>query len=276
MARLPVISCKNETFLKTAVQSSHILKNPCMPFRASCPSSGPGRENNLQRLQIQSNSKSGEDFLLKMERLSQKVWEKELFTSPFLLDLYDGNLPRQKFAQYLIQDYHYLGGLARAMAMAAARTQDLFTIKAFYTHMKITIDYEYPRVWKMMTRFGVRKTDLEKSLPKPGTIAYTNFLFDTCAKSSPAEVVAAIYPCNFSYREIGKKIRPALKKYYHVPEAYISFNLFQRRVFTESATNTLKVLAKGAARATREYETKILEKFYAATKFERGFWDQNY
>ena len=211
-----------------------------------------------------------------MEKLSLKVWEKELFNSPFLLDLYEGKLPRQKFGDYLIQDYHYLTGLARSMAMAAARAEDLFTLRAFYTHLRITIDYEFPRVWKMMTRFGVRKIALENSSPKSGTEEYTNFLLDTCTKCSPAEVVAAIYPCNFSYRVIGKKIRSALRRYYNVPEAYISFNLYQRRVFTESAANTLKVLATGVARTSKAHENKVLAKFYAATKLERGFWDQNY
>ncbi len=234
----------------------------------------PKRGSSLQT--EKESTQNGENFLERLEKLSLSVWEKELFNSPFLHDLYEGKLPRQKFAEYLIQDYHYLTGLARAMAMAAARAEDLFTIRAFYSHLRITIDYEFPRVWKMMTRFGVRKAVLENSSPKPGTEEYASFLFDTCASCSPAEVVAAIYPCNFSYRVIGKKIRPALRKYYNVPEAYISFNLYQRRVFTESATDTLKVLAMGTAEASKVQEKKILAKFYAATKFERGFWDQNY
>jgi thiaminase (transcriptional activator TenA) len=231
----------------------------------------------LQRLQSENNlTQDGENFLERLEKLSLKVWEKELFNNPFLLDLYEGKLPRQKFAEYLVQDYHYLKGFARAMAMAAAKAEDLFIIRAFYTHLRITIDYEFPRVWKMMTRFGVKRTGLENSSPKPGTEEYTSFLLNTCANCSPAEVVAAIYPCNFSYREIGKKIRPALLRHYNVPEAYISFNLYQRRVFTESAANTLKVLAMGASRASKAQEKKIFAKFYEATKFERGFWDQNY
>ncbi len=225
---------------------------------------------------IRDRKQSEEGFLIRLERLSREVWQKELFNSPFLLDLIDGRLPRQKYGQYLIQDYHYLRGLARAMAMATARAQDLFTIKVFYTHLKITLDFEYPRVRKMMTRFGVKETTIENSAPKHGTIGYTNFLFDTCSTCSPAEVVAAIYPCNFSYRELGKKIRPALKKYYKIPEAYISFNLFQRRVFTESSANTLKILAQGTVHVSKDREKKILEKFYEATKFERRFWDQNY
>ena len=215
----------------------------------------------------------GEDFLARLEKLSQRVWEKELFNSPFLLDLFEGKLPRKKFANYLIQDYFYLGRFAQAMAMATARAEDLFTMKMFGTHVKITLELEYPRVWKMMTRFGVRKAILEDSSPMPVTVAYTNFLFDTCEKCSSAEAIAAIHPCIFSYRHFGKKVRLSLKKYYHVPDSYISFSLYQKRIFGDSGANTLEALSRGASKVD---ESKILEKFYEATKFERQFWDQVY
>jgi len=228
----------------------------------------------LQETQSSSGAPE-EDYLARLEKLSEKVWEKELFNSPFLLDLFDGRLPRKNFAGYLVQDYHYLGGLARAMAMATARSEDLFAMKVFGVHLKITLDVEFPRVWKLMTRFGIRNSTIKKLPTLPGTVAYTDFLFDTCSKCSPAEIVAAIYPCNFSYRTIGKKIRIALKKYYNVPESYISFNLYQRRVFTESAQNTLQILSRGTVNASRKHEKKVLDKFYEATKHERRFWDQN-
>lgn len=213
------------------------------------------------------------EFLTRFEKLSEKVWEKELFNSPFLLDLFEGKISRKKFANYLIQDYHYLGRFAQAMGMATARAEDLFTMKMFGTHIKITLDLEFPRVWKMMTRFGVRKTTLENSRPMPVTVAYTNFLFDTCSNCTSAEAIAAIHPCIFSYRYFGKKVRLALKEYYHVPDSYISFTLYQKKIFSESGANTLEALSRGVPKIP---EQKILEKFYEATKFERQFWDQNY
>jgi thiaminase (transcriptional activator TenA) len=220
--------------------------------------------------------KNQESFIKKLDLLSQEVWEKELFASQFLLDLFEGTLPRKKFARYLIQDYYYLVKFAQAMAMATARGEDLFALKVFAEHLRITVDLEMPRVWKMMTRFGVRKTTLEKIPPMPATIAYTDFLFNTCSNCTSAEVVGAIYPCNFSYRIIGKKIRPALRTHYNVPDSHISFSLYQKKIFRESAANTLEILSRGVSAGSREFETKILEKFYTATKFERQFWDQNY
>jgi len=231
----------------------------------------------MSKLQIvKADSREKKAFLSKFEKISEELWERELYNRPFLLELFDGRLPREKFRQYLIQDYHYLGRFAQAMAMATAKASDLFTIRTFGTHLKISLELEFPRVWKMMTRFGVRKSTLEKFPPLPGTIAYTNFLFETCANGSSAEAVAAIYPCNFSYRVLGKKIRPALRKYYHVPDDYISFSLYQRRVFLKSAANTLEVLARAGAKASPAGEKRILDRLYQATMFEKGFWDQAY
>jgi thiaminase/transcriptional activator TenA len=219
-----------------------------------------------------------ENFLVRLEELSARLWEKELYNRPFLVDLFDGKLPRDKFRHYLIQDYFYLRRFAQAMAMAmaTARGGDLFTVKVFSTHLKITLEYEFPRVWKMMTRFGVRRSMLDRSSPMRGTIEYADFLFETCSNCSSAEAVAAIYPCNFSYKVLGKKIRAALKKHYNIPDSYISFNLYQRRIFLESANNTLEVLSRGASKATPEQEKRILDRFYRATELEKGFWDQVY
>lgn len=223
-----------------------------------------------------SDSGEKEDFLVSLRKLSLKVWEKELFSRPFLLDLFEGKLPREDFRCYLIQDYFYLGKFARAMAMATARAEDEFAMRCFGTHLKVTLDYEYPRVWKLMTRFGVRRSRLENSTVLPGTIAYTDFIFDTCSNCSSAEAVMSIYACNFSYKELGKKIRRALKKYYRIPDKFISFSLYQRRIFREMAQDTLEVLSRGASKASPAEEERYLDEFYRATNFEKEFWDQAY
>ncbi|MDA4129567.1 MAG: hypothetical protein OK457_02240, partial [Thaumarchaeota archaeon] len=64
--------------------------------------------------------------------------------------------------------------------------------------------------------------------------------------------------------------------HYNIPDGFISFSLYQRRIFLESATNTLEVLSRGVSRATAAHEKRILDKFYQATEFEKGFWDQAY
>src|SRR5271165_5635023 len=110
------------------------------------------REIHMSKLQIvKADSREKKAFLSKFEKISEELWERELYNRPFLLELFDGRLPREKFRQYLIQDYHYLGRFAQAMAMATAKASDLFTIRTFGTHLKISLELEFPRVWKMMT-----------------------------------------------------------------------------------------------------------------------------
>ncbi len=86
----------------------------------------------------------------------------------------------------------------------------------------------------------------------------------------------SIYACNFSYKELGKKIRPALKKYYRIPDKFISFSFYQKRIFRDMAQDTLEVLSRGASKASPAEEERYLGKFYQGTNFEKEFWDQAY
>ena len=54
---------------------------------------------------------------------AQPIWEA-IFTHPFLRDIKDGTLPLETFQYYLGQDYHYLEGFGRAVALALAKSPD--------------------------------------------------------------------------------------------------------------------------------------------------------
>ncbi len=49
---------------------------------------------------------------------------------PFVVALGKGTLPRDAFAHYIAQDYHYLRHYARAHAAGAAKADDMGTIRA--------------------------------------------------------------------------------------------------------------------------------------------------
>lgn len=48
------------------------------------------------------------------------IWQR-IFAHPFVVELYAGSLPMEKFRYYLLQDYNYLVNFAKALSLAAAR-----------------------------------------------------------------------------------------------------------------------------------------------------------
>ena len=59
---------------------------------------------------------------------SKEVWDKYL-EHPFLIELGEGTLDKEKFRKYLIQDYLYLIEYAKVYAMACVKSRNMKDIK---------------------------------------------------------------------------------------------------------------------------------------------------
>ncbi len=59
-------------------------------------------------------------FSQQLRAESARLWHR-IFNHPFLKEIKDGTLPLEKFQYFLIQDYLYLEGFGRAVALALAR-----------------------------------------------------------------------------------------------------------------------------------------------------------
>ena len=62
-------------------------------------------------------------FAQRMRAAADYVWE-EGYRQPFLRELGEGTLRRERFAFYLLQDYRYLGEYAKVHALALTKTDD--------------------------------------------------------------------------------------------------------------------------------------------------------
>ena len=62
-------------------------------------------------------------FAQRMREAADLVWEQG-YRQPFLRELGEGTLQREKFAFYLLQDYRYLSDYAKVHALALTKTDD--------------------------------------------------------------------------------------------------------------------------------------------------------
>ena len=59
---------------------------------------------------------------------AEPIWRK-IFDHPFLKEIKDGTLPLETFQYYLAQDYLYLEGFGRTVAMALAKAPNSQTFQ---------------------------------------------------------------------------------------------------------------------------------------------------
>jgi thiaminase/transcriptional activator TenA len=144
--------------------------------------------------------------------LSQRLWEEiadvydAILAHPFLRGLTDGQLPREAFVFYVIQDAHYLRDYARALAVCAARAPREADIRMFAEHAAGAIAVERELHAGFFAAAGIAEADVAATPMAPTCLAYTSYLLASVYGGSFAEALGAVLPCYWIYREVGTEL----------------------------------------------------------------------
>ncbi|WP_138752640.1 thiaminase II [Paenibacillus sinopodophylli] len=210
------------------------------------------------------------------ERLYRSVWPvwESCHAHPFLTELRDGTLALDRFIYYMKQDYVYLIDYAKMFALGSIKARDLDTMGKFAELLHSTLNMEMELHRQYAERFGIDREELESTVPSPTTIAYTKYMLDA-GQGSLAEVVAALLPCMWSYREIGTAFaqHPGALEHPLYREWILMYSSEEFGELTEWTIGLMNRLAEGLP----ERELARLEELFVITsKFEYMFWDMAY
>ena len=92
---------------------------------------------------------------------SKEVWDKYL-EHPFLIELGEGTLDKEKFRKYLIQDYLYLIEYAKVYAMACVKSRNMKELKKFHNGVAGSIETETANHIMYLKDFGENIENMDK------------------------------------------------------------------------------------------------------------------
>ncbi|MUT65731.1 thiaminase II [Paenibacillus sp. NEAU-GSW1] len=205
---------------------------------------------------------------------SKAIWEQS-HRHPFLTELREGKLDPERFIYYLKQDYIYLIDYAKMFAYGSIKASDLETMGKFSALCDSTLNVEMGLHRQYAERFGVSREELEATKPSPTTVAYTKYLLDVAAQGSLPEVVAAVLPCMWSYRDIGAAFAevPGALDHPLYRDWILMYSSEEFNELTEWCIGLMNRLAEGMAEAEL---VKLEHHFLMASKLEYLFWDMAY
>jgi len=189
---------------------------------------------------------------------------------PFNRGLADGSLPRAAFQHYIIQDAHYLEGFARALALAAGRAPDGQAVCQLAASAAGTLQAERELHAHYMGLFGVDQDQFAATRPSPACDHNTSFLIATAATRSTAESVAAVLPCFWVYRDVGRDIHARAtpdNPYRAWIETYVSDS------FDAAVEQTCTLAERLHDAATDPTRDSMYALYARSTLLEWGFWD---
>ncbi|CAF0976273.1 unnamed protein product [Didymodactylos carnosus] len=185
----------------------------------------------------------------------------------------NGTLDMEKFKFYIMQDALYLVDFGRALSILAGRCSEPKLIRlllSFATGIESVEELLHEKYFKL---FNIQQRTMEQS---PSCLAYTQFLLAKVSLGSIEEAWAALLPCFWIYREVGKYI-------YQQANTSNSTNPFKDWIDTyageeysdvaQRAIDTTELLAQQSSETSFE---KMKEAFIYSSRFEYMFWDSAY
>jgi Putative transcription activator len=139
---------------------------------------------------------------------SEKAWKtiepiyEKTVTLPFIQELTNGTLDREKFIFYIQQDAMYLSDYGSVITGIASKLKDPSHTESFIRFAGDSIVVE--RALHESFIHGINEKDRLK--PSPACLLYTSYLWRQLA-IAPIEVsVAAVLPCFWIYKAVGDYI----------------------------------------------------------------------
>ncbi|NER83453.1 MAG: TenA family protein [Leptolyngbya sp. SIO1D8] len=141
-------------------------------------------------------------------QLSQQLWQanedlaQASLNHPFVQGIYNGTLPKEKFAYYVGQDAFFLEAFAKAYSIAAAKSPDWQGFNTFHdlagdVLQELQLHQGYADSW------GV---SLQAVQPGGATRCYTDFLLATAWSQEVGITAVAMSPCMRLYAYIGQSL----------------------------------------------------------------------
>lgn len=217
------------------------------------------------------------DGTLAGNQVRQELWSaskdvyEAILAHPFVGELASGELSRERFAHYLVQDTHYLRRYGRALAILAGRAPDHDASVMFADHAANAVAAEHSLHAESMTALRLRPDRLPD--PAPTTVAYTSYVLATAQGGSFGAGVAAVLPCYWFYRQLAEELsgRDCPDALYRDWIATYAGDAFGSSV--ESVLELVDRIGKGVAPSER---LQMREHFVTAARYEWMFWDAAY
>ncbi|MBU3091963.1 thiaminase II [Clostridium sp. CM028] len=205
----------------------------------------------------------------------KEFWNSYL-EHPFIKEIGEGTLDKEKFKNYLIQDYLYLKEYSKVFSVGLIKAKTMDEMKFYYNSIRGIMEDETAVHIKYLEGFGLTAKETEKCEYKLITTSYTSYMQGVALTGDLKEIALVAMPCTWSYSYIGKYIK---KTYGHKLEGNF-FNPWIEEYASEDFekfTNDWLDYINDLCEDIDEIEKKrLLAIFMKSCMYELEFWNRAY
>ncbi|MDU5111021.1 MAG: thiaminase II [Clostridium sp.] len=205
----------------------------------------------------------------------RELWGKYL-EHPFVKEIGEGTLDKEKFKNYLVQDYLYLKEYAKVFAMGLVKAESLSDMNLYYGSIKGILEDETEVHTNYLKYFGIDQDKVFDNRKEMTTESYTSYMLGIGLKGDLKEIAMTILPCAWSYQFIGRSLyekhKDTLDNNFYKPwiEEYSSVEFEEG---SEVWKNHINDLCKDISEKEAE---NLRDIFMKSSLYEMDFWDMAY
>ena len=216
----------------------------------------------------------GDSVSYRLHDAAAPIWENCL-KHPFVTGIGDGTLSVEKFRYFMLQDYLYLFDYARVFALGVVKARDPRLMRTFAANVDAILGGEMEIHRTYMARLGITEEQVFAVKPALDNLSYTNYMLSVASTGGPAEIVASILACSWSYAEIGQALAriPGAAEHPFYGEWIRGYASDSYAATNHSLIELMDALAAGAS---GEQMARLTDIFVNCSRYELGFWDMSW
>ena len=187
-------------------------------------------------------------FSEELQTEAEPLWDA-IYAHPFLKEIRAGTLPLDTFKYYLAQDYLYLEGFARSVAMILAKSPNAQILEEV-SHRVMT-PVERPLHQELLESVGLTIEEINMHGLGPSA--------------------AALLPCPWTYHLMRERVGPSEHP------LYSKWTSFYVEGFLENSVAAWRSFVDRAAEGATESELEAMRyAFMTSSRYEYMFWNMAY
>ncbi len=195
---------------------------------------------------------------------------REILRHSFLTQMQDGTLDQDVFAEYLVQDAHFLGVYGRALQALADKAPRPEWARRLGDDAQSSLAEERHLQELIFETYGIEREQIAKTDPSPDALGYANYVLATVHDRPFAEGLAAVLPCYWIYWEVGKSLVQAGSP---DPTYQTWIDSYASDEYGQSVGTVLEIINVVAAASDAATIARMQKHYARGSLYEWLFWD---
>lgn len=195
----------------------------------------------------------------------EDIWDK-FYTHPFLKEMANNSLPKEKFKFYLSQDYLYLSEYAKIFAIGIIKSDNQKDMQKFLKFLDDTLNKEsliHKKYFKALQILIDSKKDLLNT-------SYTNYMLSVSLNGDLLDTSVAMLACTWSYKKIADHFFDLVDENNFYKDWFLAYKE------DDNLKIMLELIDEKSLNLSKDKQDKLIEIFTNCSLFELKFWDMAY